>query len=213
MTAATKPALRGVSHQAAFYLAIVATLALVVLAPSSRASMATGIYGLTLIALFGISAAYHRPNWSPERRQLMRRLDHSAIFLLIAGTYTPLFWLFDPSASKRPLIMVWVGATLGIAKSLLWPHAPKVVTAALCVILGWAVVGDVARLTPLVGMTTIGLLVIGGVIYSLGAVVYATKRPNPVPLVFGYHEVFHAMVILASIFTFAHVVRVVNASG
>lgn len=213
MNAIVKPRLRGVSHHAAFYVAIVATIALVLWAPSARAGRASAIYGATLTALFGISALYHRPTWSPEKRQLLRRLDHSAIFLLIAGTYTPLFWLLDPSDAKRPLFVVWIGAALGIAKSLLWPKAPKVITAALCVILGWAVIGDVVRLSPIMGGISVALLVAGGVIYSLGAVVYARKRPDPAPLVFGYHEIFHALVILASVCTFAHVVRVVHAAG
>ncbi len=208
-----KPSLRGVSHQAAFFVAIVATAGLILWAPNAKSSIASAVYGVTLTVLFGVSALYHRPTWSPARRQLLRRLDHSAIFLLIAGTYTPLFWLLDPNEQKRPLVMIWIGASLGIAKSLLWPNAPKAVTAALCLVLGWAVIGDVARLSPLMGTTTVALLVAGGVIYSLGAVVYARKRPNPAPLVFGYHEIFHALVILASICTFVHVVRVVSAAG
>lgn len=209
-----KPKLRGVSHHVAFYVALIATAALVALAPSGRASVAGAIYGATLVTLFGVSALYHRRNWSPPARQLMRRLDHSAIFLLIAGTYTPLFWLLDgESAHHRPLYIVWIGAAVGIVKSLLWPNAPKAVTAALCLFLGWAVVGDVARLGPAMGAVTVSLLVIGGIIYSAGAVVYARKRPDPVPLVFGYHEIFHALVIAAAICHFAHVARVVHSGG
>ncbi len=214
MTVLTKPKLRGVSHEIAFYVAVVATVALVALAPSTRTGIVCAIYGATLVALFGVSALYHRKNWSPGGRQIMRRLDHSAIFLLIAGTYTPLFALLDPPGSgHRPLWMVWVGAALGIGKSLLWPNAPKAVTAALCLLLGWAVVGDVARLGPVAGTTSTALLVAGGIIYSLGAVVYARKKPDPVPLVFGYHEVFHALVIVASLCTFVHVVSVVRTAG
>lgn len=214
MSKPPKPVLRGVSHQIAFYAAIVATTALVWRAPSARAAVACGIYGATLTALFGVSALYHRPHWSPEKRQIMRRLDHSAIFLLIAGTYTPLFSLLDdPSLHHRPLWIVWIGAALGIGKSMLWPHAPKVITAALCLLLGWAVVGDVARLAPVMGSVSTWLLVVGGVIYSVGAVVYARRRPDPIPRVFGYHEVFHALVIVASVCHFVHVVRIVNVVG
>ncbi len=205
-----KPTLRGVSHQAAFFAAIVATAGLVAWAPSVRAKEACAVYGFTLTALFGISALYHRPTWSKEKRAWMRRLDHSAIFLLIAGTYTPLFWLLDPSAQRRPLVVVWVGALLGIVKSLAWPHAPKPFTAALCLLLGWAVVGDVVRLAPVMGTAAVALLVTGGLVYSAGAVVYARRRPDPLPAVFGYHEVFHALVIVASACHFAHVVRVVE---
>lgn len=209
-----KPRLRGVSHQIAFFVSLVTGAALVFTAPSPRSAAACAIYAASLTALFGISALYHRPHWTPPRRALMRRLDHSAIFLLIAGTYTPLFWLLDPPASHyRPLWIVWIGAALGIAKSLLWPHAPKVLTAALCLILGWAVVGDVVRLAPAMGALTVSMLVAGGVIYSLGAVVYARKRPDPLPAVFGYHEIFHALVIVASICNFVHVVRVVRTAA
>jgi len=208
-----KPKLRGVSHQIAFFVALAAAGVLVLTAPSARAAGACAIYGATLAALFGISALYHRPHWAPPQRQIMRRLDHSAIFLLIAGTYTPVFLLMDTTAGHRPLWIVWIGAALGIFKSMLWPHAPKVLTAALCLLLGWAVIGDVVRLGPLMGATTVTLLVAGGVIYSLGAIVYARKKPDPVPHIFGYHEVFHALVIVASICNFIHVVRVVHAAG
>lgn len=209
-----KPKLRGVSHQIAFFVSIVAGVVLVATAPNARSGAACAIYCATLTALFGISALYHRPHWPPLQRQRMRRLDHSAIFLLIAGTYTPLFWLLDtPSSHYRPLWIVWIGAAIGVGKSLFWPHAPKVFTAALCLLLGWAVVGDVVRLASVMGSITVALLVIGGVIYSMGAVVYARKRPDPVPAVFGYHEIFHALVIVASICTFIHVVRVVQTAG
>jgi hemolysin III len=208
-----KPTLRGVSHQVAFFVAIVATAALVFHAPSPRAAVACGVYGASLIALFGISALYHRPHWSPEKRQIMRRLDHSGIFLLIAGTYTPLFSLLDdPSLHYRPLWIMWIGAVIGVGKSMLWPHAPKWITAALCVLLGWAAVGDVIRLAPVMGPVSTWLLVAGGLIYSAGAVVYARKRPDPIPRVFGYHEVFHALVILASVCTFVSVVRIVDTA-
>lgn len=209
-----KPRLRGVSHQIAFFVSMVSGAWLVLTAPNARAAAACGIYAATLTALFGISALYHRPHWTPGKRQLMRRLDHSAIFLLIAGTYTPPFWLLDPPDSNhRPLWIVWIGAALGIFKSLLWPHAPKVFTAALCLLLGWAVVGDVVRLAPAMGTASIVLLVTGGLIYSMGAVVYARKRPDPVPAVFGYHEIFHALVIIASICHFVCVVLIVRRAG
>lgn len=208
-----KPTLRGVSHQVAFFAAIVATAALVWHAPSARAAAACGVYGASLTALFGISALYHRPHWTPEKRRIMRRLDHAGIFLLIAGTYTPLFALLDdPRLHYRPLWIVWIGAALGVGKSMLWPHAPKWITAALCVLLGWAAVGDVVRLAPVMGALSTWLLVIGGLVYSAGAVVYARKRPDPIPRVFGYHEVFHALVIVASICHFVSVVHIVDAS-
>jgi hemolysin III len=208
-----KPLLRGVSHQIAFFVALAATALLVRAATSPKAAAAAAIYGASLSSLLGISALYHRKTWQPGPRKVMRRVDHSAIFLLIAGTYTPLFWLLDPDASHRPLWIVWVGAAFGIGKSMLWPHAPKWLTAALYLVLGWAVVGDVVRLRGVMGDAALWLLVLGGVVYSFGAIVYARRRPDPVPHVFGYHEIFHALVIVASACHFAHVILVLRAAG
>lgn len=212
MPARPKPKLRGVSHQIACFVAIAATLLLVRSAGSPRAAAAAAIYGASLSTLLGISALYHRKHWAPAPRMIMRRVDHSAIFLLIAGTYTPAFWLLDPIPGHRPLWIVWIGAALGIGKSMLWPKAPKAVTAALYVILGWVVVGDVVRLESVMGAPAVWLLVIGGVVYSLGALVYARRKPDPMPLVFGYHEIFHALVLVASAVHFAHVVLVLGVA-
>jgi hemolysin III len=208
-----KPTLRGVSHQIAFFVALGATALLVRAASSPRAAAAAAIYGMSLSTLLGVSALYHRKHWQPGPRKVMRRVDHSAIFVLIAGTYTPLFWLLDASPGHRPLWIVWVGAAFGVGKSMLWPHAPKWLTAALYLVLGWAVVGDVIRLRHEMGSAALWLLVMGGVVYSLGAVVYARRRPDPAPLVFGYHEIFHALVLVASACQFVHVVLVLRAAG
>ncbi len=209
---AEKPLLRGMSHQVAFFVSLAAGFALVRLAPSPDAVRAALVFGGSLALLFGTSALYHRVRWSAEARQRMRRLDHAAIFILIAGGYTPLFSLVPSSQGGHgALVAIWVGAGLGVLKSLLWPNAPKWVTALLCVGLGWTVVGQVLDRAPAVGWLAIGLLVACGVIYSLGAVVYALRRPDPFPRVFGYHEVFHAIVIVASVCLFAHVVLVMRA--
>ena len=207
-----KPLLRGVSHQVSFFVAIVATAALVVRAGSSPASTAALVFGATLVLLFGTSACYHRISWTPAARQRMRRLDHAAIFTLIAGGYTPLFALVpSPSGGHGALAAIWIGAGVGVVKSLAWPHAPKWLTALLCVAIGWMVIFQVMGRTPIVGTTCVGLLVASGVTYSVGALVYAVKRPDPWPRVFGYHEIFHLLVVVASGFLFAHVSLVVRA--
>ena len=209
---ASKPLLRGVSHQAAFFVALLATSNLVAWARSGAPARAAFVFGMTMITLFGTSALYHRRNWSEEGRLFMRRLDHAAIFVLIAGGYTPLFALVPSSTGGHAaLAAIWIGAGLGVAKSLAWPNAPKWLTALLCVGLGWMVVMPVIERTAVVGALCVGLLVLCGILYSLGAVVYATKRPDPFPKVFGYHEVFHAIVVAASVCLFAHVVLVLKA--
>jgi len=205
-----KPRLRGVSHQLAFFVALAATAWLVLAHPSSSARAAL-VFGGALSFLFGTSALYHRVDWSPAARQRMRRLDHAAIFVLIAGGYTPLFSLVPSRAGGHgALLAIWAGAVLGVLKSLAWPNAPKWATAVLCVILGWTVIGQVLDRASIVGGASIACLVASGVIFSAGAVVYALKRPDPVPRVFGYHEVFHALVIVASGCLYAHVLLVLQ---
>ncbi|MGO8994480.1 MAG: PAQR family membrane homeostasis protein TrhA, partial [Polyangiaceae bacterium] len=147
-----KPLLRGVSHQVAFFAALVAACALVLRSRSVSAGVAGGVFGASLAHLFGTSALYHRVHWDPVQRQRMRRLDHSAIFILIAGGYTPLFALVPSSQGGHvALWVIWIGAALGVLKSLLWAHAPKWVTALFCVALGWTVVGQVVERAPAVG--------------------------------------------------------------
>lgn len=207
-----KPRLRGVSHQISFFIALVATVMLVMRTQSRAGTAAALVFGASLILLFGTSACYHRIDWRPAARARMRRLDHAAIFMLIGGGYTPLFSLVaSPSGGHGALAAIWIGAGIGIVKSIAWPHAPKWLTALLCVAIGWMVIFQVMGRSPVVGSTCIGLLVASGVTYSVGAVVYALKRPNPAPRVFGYHEIFHLLVCLASAFLFAHVALVIRA--
>jgi hemolysin III len=209
-----KPLLRGVSHAVAFFVALAAAAPLVFRARSPVAFVSATIFGASLALLFGTSALYHRVHWSAVARQRMRRLDHAAIFVLIAGGYTPLFALVPASRGGHgALWAIGIGAGLGVVKSVLWPRAPKWVTALLCVALGWTVVGQVVDRAPAVGWWCIGMLVASGVIYSVGALVYALRRPDPLPRVFGYHEVFHALVVVASVCLFTHVALVLRATG
>jgi hemolysin III len=206
-----KPLLRGVSHQISFFCVLAASAALIVRARPGAPTAAAFVFAATMANLFGTSALYHRVDWSPQARRRVRRLDHAAIFVLIAGGYTPLFGLVPSSAGGHgALAAIWIGALVGVLKSLVWPDAPKWMTALLCVGLGWTVVGQVMERSQVVGGLSVGLLVASGVIYSLGALVYALKRPDPFPRIFGYHEVFHALVVVASVCLFAHAVTVLR---
>ncbi len=196
--AKTKPLLRGVSHQVGFFVALLAGTLLVHVARGTLASASAAVYATTLAALLGTSALYHRPTWGAQTRALLRRCDHAAIYLLIAGTFTPVMALALPGRATLPLALAWTGAAAGIAKNLAWPSAPKWLEAALCVALGWIAVPFLPALRQLLSTADISLLVIGGLAYSVGALVYALKVPDPVPQVFGYHEVFHALVLVAA---------------
>ena len=200
-----KPRLRGVLHQWAFFVSLVAGAVLVVVAPAGRATLATAIYALTVAGLFGVSAIYHRVNWaSPAARRWMRRLDHSMIFLLIAGTYTPFALLvLDGTLATAILIAVWGGALAGIVLNLVWIDAPKWLTAIVYVALGWVAVAAFPALFKDLGVTPTILVAVGGLLYTVGAVVYASRRPDPAPAVFGYHEIFHALVIAAAAVQFS----------
>ena len=204
MATAVKPRLRGVVHEYAFFVALVAGAALLVVAPSGKARLAVGLYVLGLAGLLGTSALYHRVTWRPNARRWMRRLDHSMIFVLIAGTYTPiaLLVLSQPLGSVV-LVLIWSGAVGGIVLSLLWPDAPRPVSAAIYISLGWVAIIAMPQLFDRLGALGIALIATGGLLYSVGAIVYARKRPDPVPTVFGYHEIFHVLVVAAAALHFA----------
>ena len=206
-----KPLLRGVSHQIAAGVALAGLVALVLVAPGPRARLGALVYGLSLVGLFSVSALYHRPTWSPRARLWMRRLDHSAIFLLIAGTFTPICLLVGDRRAHTMLAVVWVGAGLGILRALLWPRAPRALATGLYLLLGWAAVPLVPAMYRAIGPVSLGLLAGGGLLYSIGAVIYATRRPDPFPRVFGYHEVFHALVVAAAGLHFAVAAGAVRA--
>lgn len=198
-----KPRMRGWLHFYAFFVALAGGIVLTTLAafrPGVAPFVSIAIYSVTVCGLFGVSALYHRRVWSERGYQTMRRLDHAMIFIFIAGTYTPFCaLLLPPSKATLLLIMVWAGALAGAAMSLIWPHAPRWVSAPLYLALGWvaiAVLPDIARNG---GITTLVLLLAGGAAYSVGAVFYALRRPNPWPTVFGHHEFFHACTLIAAL--------------
>jgi len=193
-----KPLLRGVSHQVACFVALVSGIVLMFKAPNEKAMVSAGVFALSLTTLFGISALYHRPTWKPDARRIMRRLDHSAIFVLIAGTYTPMILLTFTEDYALILGLIWLGAAIGVGVSVFWTSAPKSLIAALCVSFGWAGVWNWKSFQDGLLGHQIAAIAAGGISYSVGAIVYATKVPDPWPRVFGYHEIFHALTVLAA---------------
>ena len=197
----TRPRMRGWLHLFAFFGAIVAGAVLIPLAfvQGARAGWPVSLYCLTILGLFGVSATYHRRRWSPRGWKLMKRADHSMIFIFIAGTYTPFAFLAVPEPTGWWLLAaVWTGAALGVALKVVWPHAPRWLGVPIYLVLGWAALFVLVDILTQVGVAAMVLLAVGGVLYSIGAVAYAMKRPNPWPGTFGYHEVFHAMTIVAA---------------
>jgi hemolysin III len=205
--AAVKPRHRGVSHEWAFFVSLFLGAGLIVAAKTPKATMAVAIYAVSLSALLGTSALYHRVDWKrPNVRRWMRRLDHSMIFFLIAGTYTPFALLvLDGPLADAILVVVWIGAIAGAIVEMVWIEHPKWVAALIYISLGWVAIAAFPGLFSEIGVTGTLLVAAGGLLYTAGAVVYATQRPNPSPGVFGYHEVFHALVIAAAAAHFAAV--------
>jgi hemolysin III len=195
---ATKPRLRGVFHEVGFYAALVAGAFLVATAEAGRARVAAIVFATCLAICFGASALYHRPTWRPRPRAWLARLDHAGIYLLIAGTYTPFGLLVMSRGWAVPVLsVVWGGAAAAILLKLVWLRAPKWLSAAIALALGWVAAAAFTQLlkVPVPGLV---LVVAGGLLYTAGAVVYARKRPDPVPHVFGYHELFHVLTVAAA---------------
>lgn len=184
-------------HAVAAALSLFGVAALLMQARSPLGRAAALVYGFSLFALFFVSAVYHRTAWTRRGRRVARAFDHSAIFVFIAGSATPLCLLVE-RGSRVMLTLTWVGALLGVLKATLWPRAPKRIAVAMYLGLGWLAASLFPRLVPVLGAGRVLLLVLVGVAYTAGAVVYARRRPNPAPRVFGYHEVFHALTVAAA---------------
>ncbi len=194
-TARVKPRLRGVSHEIAAFLSVPVVIGLVTTARSKVALAGAVTYGVTLFLLFAVSAVYHRPQWAPRPRNLLGRIDQAAIFLLIAGTYTPFCLLLGHSRGRLLLGAVWTATLAGVLLALLWDKAPKRTMATIYVLLGWFVLPVLPAIHAALHAGPFLLLMAGGLMYTAGAAVYAFRRPDPYPAVFGYHEIFHLLVI------------------
>ncbi len=201
-----KPRLRGVSHQWAFFVSLGAGAALIFAASGAREVIAMSIYSFSLSAMLGTSALYHRVTWTPEVRLWMRRLDHTMIFVFIAGTYTPFALLvMHGTLASAVLIVVWATAAAGIVLNLVWISAPYWFSALVYVGTGWVAIVTLPQLWDEIGPVGVGLIALGGALYSAGAIVYARRKPDPRPQVFGYHEIFHVLVIAAAAVQYAAV--------
>ncbi len=195
-----KPKYRGVSHQIAFWASLALGTWLIADAHGDRARIALSIYSVCLASMFGVSAALHRCNWSPVALQRMRRLDRSTIFAAVAGTYTPIAILaLHGLAQAATLYLSWLAVAVGIVLQWSWLRSPKWLAGVVYVTLGWAAVLILPELARSSGAGALGLLVAGGVLYTIGALVLAMRKPDPKPAIFGYHEVFHIFVIVAAL--------------
>lgn len=193
-----RPHLRGWSHAVAALVASALAPIVIVMGPGGGARWIVAVYALAVVGLFGVSAAYHRLAWGTSAHELWNHIDHSMIFVFIAATYTPLA-AFTLEGGSRTLILalVWGGAILGITRRLAWPHAPRWVTVVPYLAVGWAAVLVVDELWVTIGVAGFVLLLVGGLLFSAGAAIYAAARPNPWPGWFGHHEIFHLLVVVA----------------
>ncbi|MDN5900786.1 MAG: hemolysin III family protein [Brachybacterium sp.] len=202
-----KPRLRGMMHLIAFPATVVAGLLLVALGGTIEIRLACAVFVLTASMLFGISAVYHRGTWSPQRAIMLRRFDHANIFLIIAGTYTPIaVAMLAPRQALTLLAIAWGGALVGVCFRLFWTGAPRWIYVPAYIALGWVAVFYMPQLQATGGWAVVWLLVIGGLAYTAGAVMYALKRPNPSPAWFGFHEIFHTGTLIGFGCHFAAVV-------
>ncbi|MFC9974476.1 hemolysin III family protein [Spirillospora sp. NPDC127200] len=211
---AVKPKLRGWLHLGTFPVALVAGVLLVALGPTREARLCAAVYALTSALLFGVSAAYHRGRWSPRVADVLRRFDHANIYLIIAGTYTPFAYLIlDGVARTLVLAVVWGGALAGVLFRILWTNAPRMLYTALYIGLGWVAAFFVPQFIEGTGVVVALLVALGGVLYSIGGLVYGLRRPDPSPRWFGFHEVFHAFTVAAYVLQYIAVSFVVYRAG
>ncbi|MBB2911167.1 hemolysin III [Streptosporangium becharense] len=209
-----KPRLRGWLHAGALPVALVAGFVLVALGPTLQARLAAAVYAITSGLLFGISATYHRSTLSPRQEAVLRRLDHANIYLIIAGTYTPFALLaLEGTARAAVLGVVWAGAIAGVLFRVVWTGAPRWLSTALYIVLGWTAVFVLPQLVAGAGVAAVALVFVGGVLYTAGGIVYAMRRPDPAPRWFGFHEVFHAFTIAAYVAQYVAVSLVVYTAA
>jgi len=209
--AALKPRLRGVFHELALYWTIPLGVTLGLTASGRHAQVAAAVFAGTVVAMFAASALYHRFTWSPGARLWLRRVDHAGIFGLIAGTYPPFGLLVLHGAWQTAVLaVVWTGAAVAIAAKMAWVRAPKWISAAAGITLGWVGILVLPQIFDHSGAAVAVLVLVGGLCYTVGAIVYARRRPDPIPRVFGYHEVFHVLVVAAVALQYGAVALVVN---
>jgi hemolysin III len=214
VTEALKPRLRGWVHAGMAPVALVGAVVLVAVAPTTAARVSTAVFGLSAILLFGTSAVYHRGTWSPRVAGVLRRLDHTNIFLIIAGTYTPLaVLLLDAARARTLLVVVWAGALVGLLARVLWLGAPRWLYVPVYIALGWVAVWYLPLFWRSGGPALAWLVILGGLAYTVGAVVYGTKRPNPSPRWFGFHEIFHGLTVVGFGCHFAAAALAVQAAS
>lgn len=193
-----KPRLRGMSHAVGFSLTPLVAIVLCAQAPSARALWVAATYSLSLAALLGVSAFYHCLRWPPATLLLFRRLDHAIIFVFIAGTATPFAEALPGHARTLLLALAWGGALVGVARALFWPRAPRLIQVGLYVLIGWIVVPFLGDLGAALGAENVRLILAGGLLYTVGAVIYGRRWPDPAPRVFGFHEIFHLCTLAAA---------------
>lgn len=210
-TPTQKPLLRGYLHQEAFFIALGACALLIAKSSHSVTLAAAIVYSLGLLSMLGVSSIYHRIHWEPKSRAFLKRLDHSAIFVQIAGTFTPICLLaLGQKEGNFLLYLIWTVAVIGILQSIFWVKAPKLVTAIFYVTMGWLALPYVSDLSSSLGQTKVTLIVAGGIVYTVGSVFYAAKRPQIIPGVFGYHELFHFFTIIGALLHFVVIYQLIN---